>query len=136
MNNKKKLNSERNSHDQYLENLVSKLDLIGEDRKKIKWVMKDGIWQKEDSLNAEKLCDIIISYYGDFCVPIELKGSFSKARRAKDQIKSGKKFIESVLNLRADYGKVVVYSSHGYFYRSYIFDECSWDKNWSFTPFE
>jgi hypothetical protein len=109
-------------HDSYLEKLVTNLHKIKEDIKDIKWIMKDGIWMKDQSEDYNLLCDLIVVFYSGYGVPIELKGNKDKRLKAKKQILSGKKFIEEVLNLPVPRGKFVVYTPKGlYWYKQFDF---------------
>ena len=89
-------------HNFYLDELVNRLYNIDEDYKKIQWIMKDGIWKMENQATRFKLCDLILVYYGGRAIPVELKGSRHKRTKAIIQINSGRKFIETVLNLKCD----------------------------------
>jgi hypothetical protein len=131
-----RLNPKRNNHDQYLENLIYHLENVGEDKRDVQWIMKDGIWQKDKNvpMTYAKLCDIISIYHSGYATPIELKGSKKQGPKAKEQILSGREFIEDVLKLPVLYGKLVVYSKNGYFYRKLNFDNAKW-LNWNFYPF-
>ena len=91
------------------------IDIIGEDRRDISWVMKDGIWFKENSYEYNPLCDLIIVYNNNpYGVAIELKGSHHKRHKAESQVLSGKHFIEDVLGLSYRHGKVVFYHNGRY----------------------
>jgi hypothetical protein len=107
-------------HDAYLENLIDNLNLLGENRKEIEWIMKDGVWKEENSLNKIKLCDLLIGYYDGHAIPIELKGSKKQFLSAKKQVTSGKNFLENELGLFVPYGKIVVFDKG--FYETYIYD--------------
>lgn len=99
-------------HDYYLDELVNQLELIGENRREIRWIMKDGIWQP-DGFERKKLCDLIC-VYKDRVVPIELKGSRKKRKKAREQIQSGMDFAKYELGMDAPYGKFVVYGKGRY----------------------
>lgn len=99
-------------HDGYLNDLIAHLDTIGERKEGIKWIMKDGIWLREDG-QRKTLCDLIVVYEG-FGVPIELKGSIAKKYKAEIQLRSGAAFIRRELGLRTDYGVFVVYGGVKY----------------------
>lgn len=100
----------KDSHSKSLDYLVSHLNVIGENRKKTKWIMKEGIWLKHNSLNQKPFCDIIC-VYEEYGVPIELKGSFSHSKQARYQLRQGKEFIHDELGLDCPYGKIVIYPS-------------------------
>lgn len=101
-------------HDGYLQDLIAHLDTIGEKKEGIKWIMKDGIWLREDG-QRKTLCDLIVVYDG-FAVPIELKGSKEKKYKAHAQLKAGGAFIRYELHSKADYGVFVVYGHDRYFH--------------------
>jgi len=103
-----------NSHDHYLNNLINRLYEVDENLYQMKWIMKDGVWLHEDSLDRHKLCDLICIYDG-FGVPIELKGDKKKRNNAVEQIRSGQHFIRDELELECSYGRFVVYTVNGYY---------------------
>jgi hypothetical protein len=115
-------NHNKETHDYYLETLINNLDSIGENRRKIHWIMKDGIWIKENSYDHNKLCDLILVYYDNHAIPVELKGSSVKYDSAVLQIDSGRRFITDVLNLSSPYGIFVVYSNNCYYPEKVFFD--------------
>lgn len=100
-------------HDAYLDELVFRLTEIDENPRKIQWIMKDGIWLKDDSLAYYKMCDLLLAYQ-DYIIPVELKGSKKKRTNAIEQIISGAEFARQVLHYTVPYGKFVVYGNQGY----------------------
>ena len=102
-------------HNQYLDHLINNLSVIDEDMKEVRWVLKDGLYLHEHSHTRRKLCDIILVYDGHG-VPIELKGSWKKRPKAKEQIASGVHLLNHELGLTAPYGKIVIYTPKGYEY--------------------
>jgi hypothetical protein len=74
----------------------------------MRWIMKDGIYKPEHTLDRNMLCDLIC-VYKNYAVPIELKGNRDKKQKAIMQIQSGREFIVEELHLRCPYGKFVVY---------------------------
>jgi hypothetical protein len=102
-----------NCHDRYLNELCWRLKDIDEDIYKVKWIMKDGIWMVDNSVDMRELCDLIIVYDG-YGVPVELKGSMDKRNKATSQITSGSRFITDELGLDCSYGKFVVYNKDKY----------------------
>ena len=123
--NKKKNVLGRLPHDTYLEDLVTHLEDIGEDKKGIQWIMKDGIWMPDDTVAYNQLCDLILVYYNGTGIPVELKGSSRKRDKALIQIESGRKFITDVLGLECPHGKIVIYSNS----RRALFDQRLKNKN-------
>lgn len=103
-------------HDYYLDELVSNLSIIHEDKKKVKWIMKDGKWYRPNSYAQNKLCDLLLVYYDDHGIPVELKGNRNKKSKAKVQLEYGRDFMENELGLYVPYGKFVVYERTGYKY--------------------
>jgi CRISPR/Cas system-associated exonuclease Cas4 (RecB family) len=101
-------------HNYFLDELVNRLKEINEDKKQIKWIMKDGIWLKEDSYRRNKLCDLLLAYYDGTGVPVELKGSKKKRQTAITQLEYGKVMLEDVFGLKVNYGKFVIYRSGDY----------------------
>lgn len=96
-------------HDFHLDTIVNQLSKIGEDKKKAKWIMKDGLWLYPDSHNLHKFPDMIIVKYDDSAVPVELKGNPNSKRHAQKQLMEGFNFIERVLDLETRYGLFVLY---------------------------
>jgi hypothetical protein len=115
--NRKKCNKD---HDTYLENLIDNLNILGENRKEIEWIMKDGVWKEKGTLKKIKLCDLLVGYYDGHAIPIELKGSKKQFLSAKKQVTSGKEFLENELNLFVPYGKIVIFNEG--IYETYIYD--------------
>jgi len=97
------------THDYYLDCLVNRLHKVNEDPREIEWILKDGIWLREKRNIRRSLCDLILVYQDGIAVPIELKGSMAKERKAISQLNAGHEFIEQVLHLKSIYGKFVVY---------------------------
>lgn len=106
-------------HDWYMNELVRNLEQVGEDRTGIEWIMRDGIWMKQNSLGQLKLCDLIIGYYDGTGSAIELKGSKKKRRKAMAQVRQGIKFLEDRLGYTDVTGKIVYYSNGQYQWEQY-----------------
>jgi hypothetical protein len=106
-------------HDYYLDKLVANLSQIQEDKRDIKWVLKDGLWLAEHSCNRKSLCDLILIYYNNEGVAVELKGSKNKRSKAKKQCKQGKKFIEQE-GYYFKHAKLVVYEPYNFYYWEYL----------------
>lgn len=103
-------------HNLYLENLVANLSRIGEDSRRVRWIMKDGIWLKEGTTERNTLCDLIICYQDLHACAVELKGSRNKKHKAVLQVESGALFAREVLGYNPVVKKVVFYSNRGYNY--------------------
>ena len=71
------------SHDSYLEELILRLDEVGECRKNVEWIMVDGIYMQERGNGQLKLADLLIGCYDSTAAAIELKSVGSKNRTAK-----------------------------------------------------
>lgn len=104
----------KGTHEGYLERLIISLPQIGESPLRIKWIMKDGIWLKENSTERISLCDLICVYYDNTGVPIELKGDKCHRTTAIRQLEQGANFILNELKLECNYGRFVTYSGRGY----------------------
>ncbi len=102
----------------FLEKLVHRLNEVREDKSKINWILKEGIWLQENSTNQQQMCDLIL-VYKRYAIPVELKGSFDKKNKAIQQIYQGKRFIQENLKLRVPYGKFVVYTGNRYKFENY-----------------
>ncbi len=96
-------------HSKHLDRLISHLERIGERKKDVLWIGKEMIWKNFGENNPNKLCDILIVYYGGMGVPVELKKSINEKSRAKEQILSGKRFLELIQDIEVPYGKMVIY---------------------------
>ena len=103
-------------HDMYLDNLVKNLEQVGENRKEISWIMKDGLWMKEDSYNQYKLADLICVYYKPYASGIELKSSTHGRSKAKKQLESTGVFIHDMLGIKNFTLKAVYYNKGRYNY--------------------
>jgi hypothetical protein len=110
-------------HDYFLDRLIDNLEDIGEDPYRVKWMMKDGIWMPDNSTSRFKFCDLILIYYDDYGIPIELKGGSDKKSNGVKQIISGREFIEDELNLDCPYGKFVTYGSGRYSFTKLDFSD-------------
>ncbi|MFW6173352.1 MAG: hypothetical protein ACOC5T_06370 [Elusimicrobiota bacterium] len=99
-------------HPEYLDELVMHIDLIDENMEEAKWIMKEGIYLRDDSVKQLPFCDIIIGYE-DYGVPAELKHSKKQRGHARQQIESGRQYLESV-GLDVPYGKFVLYPEFDY----------------------
>jgi len=102
-------------HEQYLENLIVRLDEIGEKPRDIVWIMKEGIWYRP---NHEQISmpDIIACYRNRDFLVAELKGNRKKRAKAIDQINWGVKFVESNLQPMRIFKKFVVYEQGKYYW--------------------
>ncbi|WP_298753761.1 hypothetical protein [uncultured Arcobacter sp.] len=116
------------SHDQYLENLVTHLNLVGEKREEISWIIKDGIWMYDNSVQYHKLADLICVYQHPYVSAIELKGSKGQRTKAKKQLDSTAQFINDILGIH-DFGLKIVYYTNG----NYSFENIKAYKGLSYT---
>jgi len=109
-------------HEAYLDELVYSLDKIDESRKDVRTILKGPIWFSEQSSRQKSLCDMIL-IYEDYGVPLELKGSKHKRRKALKQINQGKKWLEEFMpELDVPYGKFVTYGKTAYGYELVPFE--------------
>ena len=100
-------------HDYFLDRLVANLSKIEENKKEVKWILKDGLWLQENSCNRLSLCDLIIIYYNNEGSAIELKRNIRKKSKAKLQCQQGKKFITNE-GYEFKHAKLVIYNSNNY----------------------
>lgn len=98
-------------HDYYLHKLCTQLDSIGLKQKRVDWIIKEGIWLKDNGYDRQSLCDLIIGYDNGKAYPVELKPYWNRYKKAVNQLMQGKDYIESVLQRETDYGIFVVYNS-------------------------
>jgi hypothetical protein len=108
-------------HNYYLNKLIYHLKDIDEDLTNVNWILRDGIWFKNHEQQCQSLCDLVLVTYNKIGIPIELKGSISKRSKALSQITQGREFIEDVLHLPCDYGKIVIYGDNKYKYETKYF---------------
>lgn len=102
-------------HSFYLDELIRNLDVVGENLKDARWVMKEGIYLRDNTSNYNKLCDLIIGYPG-YASLIELKGSRVKKSKAVSQLLSGHDLVTKEMGYERTTMKVVYYSRGGYEY--------------------
>ena len=106
-------------HDQSLNDIINYPHKIGEQLDQISWVMKEGIWLREETNDQRKFCDIIFGYWDKTGVPIEYKNSPSRREHALKQLRNGILFLEEELGVSARYG-LFVWSDQGtYEYERY-----------------
>ena len=87
-----------NTHTGALEHLVSHLEIIGIDRRKVDWVIKELEILKEGSANQEKACDVVVGYETDKTVDlIEVKHSRDSLEKATTQLYNTKEhFVDRI----------------------------------------
>lgn len=107
------MNNFQREHNRYLERLVGNLGLVGEDTRDISWIMREGIWLREDR-SYRPFPDLIVvhrpSQTEDYGVPIELKRSGMR-HHAMEQLKEGETFIKEVLGFDCPAMKYVQYET-------------------------
>lgn len=101
-------------HSMCLDHLIYNLEEIRESTHKAKWVMKEGVWFRNNSKELEVFPDLIV-VYADYAVPIDAKRSKVGRSHGIDQLYKGFNFIEDELKLVAPYGKLVYYGSGLYY---------------------
>jgi hypothetical protein len=99
-------------HHMYLEELIYHFENIGEDSKKISWIMKDGIWMPEGVRSRMKMPDIIAGYYDGGYLIAELKGSKEKKSKAILQIDSGEEMLKTI--------SPFCYNTNAYYVRKFV----------------
>lgn len=104
-------------HEKYLERLIGRLNEVGEDPRDIAWIMKEGIWYRS---NHEQISmpDIIACYINKDFLVAELKGSKKKREKARKQIDSGVRFIETNLKYNNIRRKFIVYEQGHYYWEN------------------
>lgn len=76
-----------NTHKGALEHLVAHLEIIGIDRQKVDWVIKELDILKPNSADNEKACDVVVGFNKDKLVDlIEVKHSRDSKCKARYQI--------------------------------------------------
>lgn len=96
-------------HSEHLDLLIHNLSEIDENKKNIKFVLKEPLWMPEHTPNEHSLCDLIIAYLDDTARAVELKHSPHSYIKARHQLECGKMFIEDALGYVYIGGKVVYY---------------------------
>jgi len=112
-----------NIHDFYLDELINKFDEIDESKKDIAWIMRNGIWIRQNSINFLKMPDLIVYHYDNHYSIIELKGNLNKKEKAKVQLYNGENFVRYFFrNNKGRYinKKFVTYSEKGYYFEEII----------------
>jgi hypothetical protein len=94
----KKQTNKLNTHNGALEHLVNHLDIVGIDRLKVDWVIKELDILKPNSVDQEKACDIVVGYDTDKLVDlIELKHSKECSVKARTQLyNTNEHFVERI----------------------------------------
>ena len=109
-------------HEAYLDELVYNLDAVGESRGDVLTIIKGPIWFSRQSSRQKSLCDMIL-IYEDYGVPMELKGSKYKRRKALRQINKGKEWLNEFFpDLDVPYGKFITYGKTTYGYELVPFE--------------
>ncbi len=106
---------ERTPHEFYLESLISRIHEIGEDPRNIDWIMKEGIWYRPNH-EQSSMPDIIACYKNKDFLVAELKGSKNQRSKARGQIESGVRFVESHMDYNRIFKKFVVYDRGHYYW--------------------
>lgn len=90
----------KDPHSFYLDQLIDRFYLIGEDKKDFQWIMKEGIWLKANSYEQNSLCDVLGVRYDGTGLAIELKASKKKKPCAECQLYQGVEFLRDVMNVK------------------------------------
>ena len=108
----------KSPHELYLDRLVNHLHEIDENIRNACWIMKEGLYLKNNSENQKKLCDLIIGYYNNSISLIELKGTKNKKDKARIQLLSGFELATECFGYDKDdvVMKAVYYTNSGYEY--------------------
>lgn len=108
----------KSPHEYYLDNLVNNLHKVDEDIRNACWIMKEGLYLKNNSENQKKLCDLIIGYYNNSVSLIELKGTKNKKDKARIQLYSGYDLVTNYFGFDHEdiVMKAVYYNNGGYEY--------------------
>lgn len=115
-----KSGEERHTH--FLDKLVTNLYSVGENPRKMHWIMKEGIWLREDDVGYKPFPDLIC-VYDSYGIPIEIKGSRQKKTKGLKQLCQGALFILNELELDCPYGRFVTYNTRSQYVGEMIFFE-------------
>lgn len=102
----------KDPHSFYLDQLIDRFYLIGEDKRDFQWIMKEGIWLKQDSYEQNSLCDIVGVRYDGTGLVVELKGSKRKKSCAECQLYKGVDFLRDVIGVDKRIDKKFVLYRH------------------------
>jgi len=82
------------------------------DLERIVSVIPEPIWYPDDTYSMHTLCDYIIMFDDHSAISAELKGNYNQKSKAVKQIKAGKEYINTVLNMEYRYGLFIVYNKN------------------------
>lgn len=100
-------------HAFFLQRIVYDLSLINEDKYKTKWIMREGIYLQDDTLNNNKLSDLIIGYQDFNLSLVELKRSTKRRTKALEQLISSKELVTDCFNnYNIKAAKIVYYKNN------------------------
>lgn len=102
-------------HFQYLTNLIKNFDKVDENINDMKFVFKEGSLYRKGNKNQYKLCDLLIGFYDNSSLALELKGSWDKRDRALKQVHNGALLLDS-FGYTPIRKKIVIYGADGYEY--------------------
>lgn len=99
-------------HKHYVNLVANRPHLIGLNSHKVKSVIQEPTWYKDNSRQQRSLCDLIFLHEDQSFTPVELKYSFNWRSKALQQIEHGWKYGLEVLHqpfLRP--GQIVFYKN-------------------------
>jgi len=103
------------THTKTLDYLTKHLNEIDEDPFGIRWIMREGIWMPDDSVDYSPFPDLIVGY-DEYAVPVELKLSYKHKDHAVKQLEEGKRWVEEHTNKYCQCGKFVMPNGKGFIY--------------------
>jgi len=98
-------------HDQNLERIIKDLSLIDEDVMDVKFIMKEGIYLQDNSTFYKKMCDLLIGFYNEEGLCLELKRGESQSNKAILQLTSGRRLMRDTFGYDIVRGKIAYYGS-------------------------
>ena len=109
-------------HKIFLDNLVKNLSKINEDRDSVKFILSEPHLYRNNHHNEMKLCDLLVGFYDNSGLAVELKSSWEKRNKALAQLHNGYLLLES-WGLQPIRKKIVVYGQGNYEFEEYISED-------------
>jgi len=105
-----------NTHDGALEHLANHLNILGLDRRKIAWLVKEPSIFKKGTMSNEQACDLVVGYNQPYrhVDLIELKHGTEMRGKAKHQMQNTENHLTDHWMYPVENKYLVVYPSFEY----------------------
>ena len=110
----------RIGHEICLDTIIHNSNLIGIQEKWIESILKEPILYQDNKLEYQKMCDIIMTFkdrgyvpefYRAMAQPMEAKASIGRKKKAEQQLKNGRVYIEQIMNRESTTtGLLIIYN--------------------------